>query len=229
VPWSRYGFDRGFLRAIPRTAGTYRFYDRGDGLLYVGKAKDLHRRIGSYFRETARRPDRVQRLLDELHHIQYEPLHSDLEAMLQEAVEIARREPSRNVQRHVHLKGHHRSRMMSIMILEPAAPPLVLRAYLLHDGRFLDRVGIGRRGGGLRRVRRLLQDHFFSIPDGPTPAPGSEVDLELVARWLAANRDRVVAFDPTSLRSAEEVLLRLRELLGGGVLHDPDGAPIRPR
>jgi hypothetical protein len=228
LPWHRYAFDRAFLRSIPRVAGTYRFFDETGQLLYVGKAKDLHRRIGSYFRR-GKRSARVETLLDALHRIEYDPLHSDLEAVLQEAIEIARRKPSRNVQRHVHLKGHHRHRLRSILILEPAASPWTLRAYLIRDGRLVDKVGIGPRGGGLRKIHRLLEDHFFSIPDGPTTPIGPDVHLELVGRWLAANRDRVVAFDPTTLRSASEVTERLRALLASGTLRDPDGAPIHFR
>jgi hypothetical protein len=228
LPWHRYAFDRTFLRSIPRVAGTYRFFDETDQLLYVGKARDLHRRIGSYFRR-AKRSVRVQTLLEALYRIEYEPLSSDLEAILQEAIEIARREPSLNVQRLVHLKGHHRHRLRSILILEPAASPLTLRAYLIRDGRLIDKVGIGPRGGGLRKIHRLLEDHFFSMPDGPTTLTGPDVNLELVGRWLAANRDQVVAFDPTTLRSAAEVTDRLRALLASGSLRDPDGAPIHFR
>ena len=225
LPWHRYAFDRGFLRSIPRIAGTYRFYDDGGQLLYVGKANDLHRRINSYFR-SGKRSARVTATLDELHRIEFEPLHSDLEAMLQEAAEIARREPSNNIQRHVHVRGHHRARLRSIMILEPAAAPSVLRAYLIRDGHLVEKVGIGPRGGGLRRVRRLLEDHFFSVPDGPSPSVGPDVNLELVGRWLATKRDRVVAFDPTTLPSAADVTERLRALLDSGDLFDTDGAPI---
>jgi len=225
LPWHRYAFDRSFLRAVPAVAGTYRFYDDGGQLMYVGKSKNLRRRIGSYFR-CGKRSSRIEALLDELHRIEYEPLHSDLEAMLQEATEIASREPSSNVQRHIHVKGHHRARLRSIMILEPAAPPWILRAYLIRDGRLVDKVAIGPKGGGLQRTRRLLEDHFFSLPDGPTTAVGPDVHLELVGRWLAANRDRVVAFDPTTLRSADEVTRRIRNLLDSGELFDFDGSPI---
>jgi hypothetical protein len=87
-------------------------------------------------------------------------------------------------------------------------------------------VGIGPKGGGLRRIRRLLEDHFFSLPEGPTTAAGPDVHLELVGRWLAANRDRVVAFDPTTLRSADEVARRIGNLLESGELFAFDGAPI---
>lgn len=225
LDWSRFAFDRSFLRDLPHVPGTYRFLDARGRLLYVGKSRNLHARICSYFHEGSRRTSRVRALLDALHRIEVEPLGSDLEAVLQEAAQIRRREPSRNVQRKLHPRGGHEGRLRSILILEPAAPPHALRAYLLRDGRLLDRVAIGPRGGGLRRIERLLETRFFSFEPGPTSVPGPDVDVELVARWLAANRDRAVAFDPTHLRSAREVIARLRLFLERGALFEPDGTP----
>lgn len=229
VDWSRFGFDRTFLQEIPSTAGTYRFFDDAGRLLYVGKAKNLHRRVGSYFREGGPRPKRVQRLLDALFRIEVVPLGSDLEALLREAAQIRRGKPAANVQRQVHARPGRRARLQSVLILEPAVRPLALRAYLLRDGRLVGNVGIGPRGAGLKRVERILDDHFFGAPVGPTPAAGPEVEVEVVSRWLAAHRDRVVAFDPTDLGSGHEVVRRLRWFLDRGQLREPDGTPIVTR
>lgn len=230
LDWTRFAFNREFLRNVPHVPGTYRFYDRDGALIYVGKSKDLHTRLASYFREEGRpRPDRVQRILEALHRIEYEAAGSDLEAMLREAELIRREDPERNVQRKLHKRRSRSSRLRSILILEPAEPPAVLRAYLIREERLLDRVDIGPRGGGLKRIRRLLDDHFFSVPDGPTPATGPDLDVEIVVRWLAANRDAVVAFDPTDLPDSGEVVDRLRWFLGQGSPFDTDGSPIHSR
>lgn len=229
VPWRRYAFDRAFLREIPATPGTYRFFDEAGRLLYVGKSANLRRRVGSYFREGLTRTARVQALLDSLHRVEIEPTGSDLEAVLREAAAIAKRRPERNVQRRHHPRAGRPDRLGSILVLEPAWPPHALRAFLIRDGSLLERVFVGPRGGGLRRIERILEERFFDPRPGPSTRRPTPVDLELVARWLATHRDRAVAFDPTHLRNAREVVLRLRWFLETGALRDPDGAPTVPR
>jgi excinuclease ABC subunit C len=41
-------FGPRFLRSVPAAPGVYRFYDAAGGLLYVGKAADLRRRLAQY-------------------------------------------------------------------------------------------------------------------------------------------------------------------------------------
>ncbi len=229
IDWSRYAFDPSFLAGLPRVPGTYRFFDAEGTLLYVGKSRNLHQRVNSYFREGYERAARVQALVDAVHRIEVEPVGSDLEAVLREAADIRKKDPTRNVQRRIHLGMDREDRLRSILILEPATGPFVLWAYLLRDGRLLGRVGIGPRGGGLRRIERVLETRFFSYVPGPTDLPGPDLDVELVVRWLASHRDRVVAFDPTHLRSSREVIARLRAFLARGGPFEPDGTPIHVR
>jgi len=230
LDWSRFAFDREFLAKIPSVPGTYRFFGPGGELVYVGKSKNLNRRIGSYFREDGvKRSARTAKIVDAVHRIEYEPAGSDLEAVLREAEAIRNERPAANIQRQVHEREGRAKRLRSILILEPAASPFVLRAFLIRNGRMAGRVPIGPRGGGLKRVERILRDRFFETPAGPTSVSGHDLDVEVVVRWLSAHRDRVVAFDPTDLASPEEVVERLRWFLGHGSPFDSDGAPILSR
>ena len=44
-------FDsKAFLSAVTHQSGVYRMYDSGGTVIYVGKAKDLKKRLASYFR-----------------------------------------------------------------------------------------------------------------------------------------------------------------------------------
>jgi len=215
---TRYAFDEAFLRSVPHAPGTYRFYDVEGRLLYVGKSANLARRLASYFH--ARPSARVRRLLDGLWRIEYEAAGSDLEAMLREAAQIRRDHPSANVARDVHRRGRRLS-LRSLLIVEPAEPPSVLRAFLVRQERLVGRVPIGPRGGGLAKVQSVLEERFFARA---TDAGGPDLDGEIVARWLLAH-ERVVAFDPTDLPTADEVIDRLHTLVRRQVLIDVEGPP----
>ena len=76
---------------------------------------------------------------------------------------------------------------------------------------------------------RLLDDHYFIPAPGPRTVSGPDVDVEVVARWLAANREKAVAFDPTDFPSSEDVTDRLRWFLSNGSPYDSDGNPVFSR
>lgn len=228
-PWPRYAFSRDDLQALPPVPGTYRFYDLDSKLLYVGKSNNLKRRLAAWFGDEGPRGARGRAIVDAVHRFEVRTSGSDLEALLREAAQISAERPQANVQRAVHPRRDRAARLGSILILEPAEDPWVLRAWLIREGQLLDSVSLGPRGGGLRRIERVLRDEFFDPRDGPRSKRARPVDVEIVARWLAEHRDKAVAFDPTHLKTTDEVVSRLRWFLDRGALHDPEGSPILPR
>ncbi|BCJ78086.1 hypothetical protein CS0771_76300 [Catellatospora sp. IY07-71] len=50
------GVVRAVVRALPREPGVYRFHDGRGRALYAGRAVDLRRRVGSYWRDLGDRP-----------------------------------------------------------------------------------------------------------------------------------------------------------------------------
>jgi DNA polymerase-3 subunit epsilon len=90
---------RAEIERLPRTPGIYRFFD-GDGrLLYVGKAKDLRRRVRSYLTNAAGHSRKTLDLIRHLHAVRVEEAGSELEAALNEAEEIRRAKPPYNTLR----------------------------------------------------------------------------------------------------------------------------------
>jgi len=86
---------RSLAFGAPPTPGVYLFRDVNDQVLYVGRARDLHARLRSYFRSERQRPA-VEAALGALHRIEWRETGSELEAGLEELRLIRELRPPAN-------------------------------------------------------------------------------------------------------------------------------------
>ena len=86
---------RELARDVPTGPGVYLFRDRGDRVLYVGKATDLRARVRSYFAGSQLRK-RVEHALEATERIETRPVGSEFEAALLEIELILRLRPDAN-------------------------------------------------------------------------------------------------------------------------------------
>ncbi|HEY5558415.1 MAG TPA: excinuclease ABC subunit UvrC [Steroidobacteraceae bacterium] len=90
-------FDpRAFVSTLPARPGVYRMLDAAGQIVYVGKARSLKSRVGSYFRADQLQP-KVQALVRVIAGIEITVTNSDTEALLLEHNLIKRHRPRFNV------------------------------------------------------------------------------------------------------------------------------------
>jgi len=91
-------FGARFLAGVPSQPGVYRFYDTAGCLLYVGKAKDLRRRLGQYRVAGRKKTERKRRaLVKAAARLVWDVCESELAAALAEIRLIQTLRPRRNV------------------------------------------------------------------------------------------------------------------------------------
>ncbi|MEO7530368.1 MAG: excinuclease ABC subunit UvrC [Sediminibacterium sp.] len=81
---------------IPSNPGIYKYYDAGGTLLYVGKAKELRKRVGSYFSKTFT-TYKTHELVQRIHRIEFTIVDSEQDAFLLENSLIKEYQPRYNI------------------------------------------------------------------------------------------------------------------------------------
>lgn len=81
---------------IPLQPGIYKYYDAGSTLLYVGKAKELRKRVSSYFSKTIT-SYKTHELVQRIHRIEFTIVDSEQDAFLLENSLIKEYQPRYNI------------------------------------------------------------------------------------------------------------------------------------
>ena len=84
------------VSTLPQTPGVYQYYDKNGQLLYIGKAKNLKKRVGSYFNKTheiARTRILVKQIVDIKHIV----VATETDALLLENNLIKKYQPKYNI------------------------------------------------------------------------------------------------------------------------------------
>jgi excinuclease ABC subunit C len=84
-----------FLRSLTEGPGVYRMLNADGDVMYVGKAKNLRRRVGSYFTRASNR--RIASMVGQIRDIQITATHTEAEALLLENTLIKAEKPRYNV------------------------------------------------------------------------------------------------------------------------------------
>jgi excinuclease ABC subunit C len=85
------------VASLPDTPGIYRFYDREDTLIYVGKAKSLKKRVSSYFTKQSQYNRKTEKLVSEIRKIEFTIANTEFDALLLENNFIKENQPKYNI------------------------------------------------------------------------------------------------------------------------------------
>ena len=85
------------IQLLPHSPGVYRYYDAAGNVIYVGKAKDLSKRVAQYFVDPDRLNVKTRLLVSKIADLQYSVVDTEADALLLENNLIKQYKPRYNI------------------------------------------------------------------------------------------------------------------------------------
>ena len=215
VDFSRYGFDKEFLKDIPEQPGVYLFRDREGRVIYVGKTNNLKVRIHSYFWNTGESLDKIEGILGRLSTIEYRILGSDLEAMIEEYRLIDEHKPPFNTKMKIPVRAIE---VGDTILILPSAAQGMVKLFFLSSRIPLEQLDFdcgGKDDGPVLEVLKRMEAARRAPPGAGGTIAGEPAEytpkgfdpLKVLALFYLRRYDESLnTVDVDRYRSAEEVV-----------------------
>ncbi len=141
------------LRGLPRKPGVYLFRDKGETVIYVGKAQDLRQRVRSYFQLGASDSPRLQSLRKKIYDLSTIVTDTEEEAFILESNLIKEHTPRFNIQ----FRDDKNYPYLCLTMGEDFPRLVVARRATQKDCRYF---GPYSSAGALRETLRLIKKVF---------------------------------------------------------------------
>lgn len=119
------------IQLLPDSPGVYRFYNVENVLIYVGKAKSIRKRVGSYFNKIEGVNRKTLRLVSEIEKIEYTVSGTEFDALLLENNLIKQNQPKYNI-----LLKDDKTFPYICILKEPFPRVIYTRKYLPEQGEY---------------------------------------------------------------------------------------------
>lgn len=96
IDYEKFTYKLDELKNIPQSPGVYFMKDKDNRLLYIGKSKNLNKRIKSYFLNSRDRSNKIEIMIKNISHIEIIKTDTEFDALFLECKNIHKLKPMYN-------------------------------------------------------------------------------------------------------------------------------------
>jgi hypothetical protein len=212
MSWSNKAFRPDDITSQPPLPGVYGFKDRQGAFLYIGKARNLRRRLLSYFRDTEESPAKLHALRREAYALTIHRCGSELESLVLEHRLIRKHAPRLNKQTAVDERKGTYTPIEDCIVLMPHAEDDTLMSFWFRKGQKVLLRALRADMSEFDGLGPELESFFFS-PRTPV-SPADFPEQEIAFRWLKRHIEQLPTVPVHRMGGIEEVLCGLRSAVG---------------
>lgn len=196
-------FNYSYINSLPTSPGIYGFQNRSGKYIYIGKAKNLKRRVSSYFRETEESPEKMRQLHIESYSLTTVQCGSELESLILEYRLIRKHSPCLNSKQKIHERKGQFSHVDDCIILLPHTEKNFVMSFWFRKNQkiFLKKLNVN-----LEFDTKLIEelDRFF-FSDKLSASDQDFPEQEIAFRWIKTHKDSLVTVPVNRMSNVEEI------------------------
>ncbi len=212
VDFTRLAFAKEDLSGLTGSPGVYIMRNRAGDVIYVGKAGNLRRRVGTYFTSRALEDPKTARIHEQLYSLETVETPSELDALMLEMRMIRRYRPPVNLQMQVHERPARYGIGLNLVLLAARPEARQVRLYFMRDGVLAGRQSARLGSPATKSLRTRIRTTYYSASRNRRKRHETW-QAQIALRWLARRRRQLNYVDIDDAGGFESALRRLNSYL----------------
>ena len=206
--WGEKKFSLDDILNLPQAPGVYGFKNRAHEYLYIGKAKNVRRRLMGYYHDTDESPEKLNKLRKDAYELSVYRCGSELESLLLENRLIKKHTPCFNTNIDINERKGPYAAIHDCIILLSHADREKGMSFWFRSGQKIKLMPFYSDFRDCTDMVKLLDEFFLSER---LPAAFTDfAELEIAFRWIKRHNDGLCMIPVYRMASAEEIFDSLK-------------------
>ncbi len=208
-------FNEKFLKELPSGSGVYFFLDRKGEIIYIGKSKNLKRRVSSYFSRKEKEEEKLIKIQKLTYEINLKKTESEFEAILEEAYLIKKIKPAINIREEASLPPIEEPLNDNLVVFIPTEREKTIQIVLLNRNKGIILLNEEEKSRDENKIVEVVNSFLF-LQKTPEDVRffGKDI-LPFALRWLRLNHKRINFIKQGDFSSRKEMNSQILKYIKG--------------